>query len=312
MRTAVLAAVPELDVPAPAMGQTPERWLALFDLAAVGDVTVARLVEAHLDAVAILHEAGCEPHPDALYGVWASVRPDGVDVEMEHGLLTGVKSFCSGVGIVDRALVEVFVDGDRGLVDVGVVIDEPDGDRADDADATVRGEVVWRHRGMASANTGTVRFHRHDDVEIVAAPGWYLDRPGFWHGALGPAACWAGAAAGLARSIESSDDPYRTAACGAIAADIWTMCAVLQQAGRDADRWPMDRSGARYRSLAGRHAIHELATGIVDRFMRAAGPRPLVTDESVAQRLADTEIYLRQHHGERDLASLATTCEGDR
>jgi hypothetical protein len=88
------------------------------------------------------------------------------------------------------------------------------------------------------------------------------------------------------------------------------MCAVLEQAGRDADRWPADRDGARYRALAARHAIHELATRIVDRFTRAAGPRPLVADESVAQRLADVEIYLRQHHGERDLAALATTEEG--
>jgi hypothetical protein len=296
----VLDAVPALGAPAPAMGHTSERWLALFDLAAVGDVTVARLVEAHIDAVAVLHEAGCSPRPGALYGVWASVRPDGADVELGEGGLSGVKSFCSGVGIVDRALIDVRVEGVRRLTDVGVRIDG----------AALQGEVEWHHRGLATANTGTVRFDRHDDAEVIAPPGWYLDRPGFWHGALGPAACWAGAAAGLARSIRPSDDPYRTAACGAIAADVWTMCAVLEQAGRDADRWPADRDGARYRALAARHAIHELATRIVDRFTRAAGPRPLVADESVAQRLADVEIYLRQHHGERDLAALATTEEG--
>jgi hypothetical protein len=297
VRSAVLEALPELGAPAPAMGHTPERWSAMFDLAAIGDVTVARLVEAHLDAVAILHEAGRSPRPGSLYGVWASVRPDGIDVELDGDRLTGTKSFCSGVGFIDRALIDLYVDGSRRLADVGVDVGSDD--------PAVRGEVVWHHRGLASANTGTVRFDRHDDVELVAPPGWYLDRPGFWHGAVGPAACWAGAAAGLARSIEPSDDPYRTAACGAITADVWTMCAVLEQAGRDADRWPADRNGARHRALAARHAVHELATNVVDRFTRAAGPRPLVADSSVAQRVADVEIYLRQHHGERDLAALA-------
>jgi hypothetical protein len=30
---------------------------------------------------------------------------------------------------------------------------------------------------------------------------WYLTRPGFWHGALGPAACWAGGAIGLIDAV---------------------------------------------------------------------------------------------------------------
>ena len=31
----------------------------------------------------------------------------------------------------------------------------------------------------------------------MGTPGWYVERNGFWHGAVGPAACWAGRAAGL-------------------------------------------------------------------------------------------------------------------
>ncbi|MEZ5258237.1 MAG: hypothetical protein R2705_15425 [Ilumatobacteraceae bacterium] len=222
----------------------------LFDLGAGSDVSIARLVEAHLDAVAILHEAGRQPHPGALYGVWASVRPDGIDVELRDGRLSGVKSFCSGVGIVDRALVDVFVGGVRRLADVGARL----------TDRSVRGAIEWQHRGLEATRTRTVQFDRHRDVELVASPGWYLDRPGFWHGAVGPAACWAGGAAGLASSMAVSDDPYRLAARGSIVADVWTMVAVLERAGRDADRAPGDRDGARFRALAARHAIHELAT----------------------------------------------------
>jgi hypothetical protein len=292
------------------MGGTPARWEALFALAATGDVTTARLAEAHLDAAAILHEAGRSPRPGALYGVWASVRPDGVDVELDGDNLTGAKSFCSGVGIVDRALIDVCVGGHRRLADVGVPLSGGvGGSQCSDGIPSVTGEVAWTHRGLAAANTGTVRFDRHQDVDLIGAPGWYLDRPGFWHGAVGPAACWGGAAAGLAGSIGASADPYRAAATGAMTAEVWTMRAVLEHAGRGADSRPGDRHAAHRRALAARHAVHESASRIVDRFTRAVGPRPLVDDESIAQRLADVEIYLRQHHGERDLASLAALAQ---
>ncbi|HSP27128.1 MAG TPA: hypothetical protein VLN74_01175, partial [Ilumatobacteraceae bacterium] len=70
----------ELELPDPGCGQTSDRLLALFDLARTRPVSVARLAEAHTDAVAILHEAGRQPVPTALYGVWASAGPDDVHV----------------------------------------------------------------------------------------------------------------------------------------------------------------------------------------------------------------------------------------
>ena len=45
-----------------------------------------------------------------------------------------------------------------------------------------------------------------------------------------------------------------------------------------------------------------LGTGIVGVFQR--GPALLAQDEDHARRVADLQIYLRQHHAERDQASL--------
>ena len=42
-------------------GRTAERWLTMFDWALGGSVSVARLAEAHADAVAILREGGRDP-----------------------------------------------------------------------------------------------------------------------------------------------------------------------------------------------------------------------------------------------------------
>lgn len=301
-RAAVAAAVGRLDVAPPGAGHTGARWLALHDLA-VQDVAVARLCEAHLDATAILVEAGARPREGAVYGVWASVRPDGAGVRLDAGRVQGRTDFCSGIGIVDRALVEVTVDGDRRLVDVDARFVHHDGAWCSPTSAS-NARIEWHHAGLTACNTGAVTWVDAADVELVGGPGWYLDRVGFWHGACGPAACWAGGAAGLVPELAPGDDPFRLAAFGELWADAWTMRAVLQQAGDEIDRDPSNVEAARWRARALRHTVHETCTTMLDRFARASGPRPLVACADIAQRIADVEIYLRQHHGLRDLAAL--------
>ena len=51
---------------------------------------------------------------------------------------------------------------------------------------------IRRHRYAISG----VRLELGTD-DMVASDDWYLERAGFWHGAGGVAACWAGCAAGL-------------------------------------------------------------------------------------------------------------------
>ena len=57
----------------PGSGGTAARLAALADWAA-RDLSLARLLEGHVDALAILEEAGLEPESGAIYGVWAA-RP---------------------------------------------------------------------------------------------------------------------------------------------------------------------------------------------------------------------------------------------
>ena len=63
-------------VPKPGSGNTPARFAALANWA-TRDLSLARLVEGHVDALAILEEAGCEPDSEATYGVWAARQPAG-------------------------------------------------------------------------------------------------------------------------------------------------------------------------------------------------------------------------------------------
>jgi hypothetical protein len=142
---------------------------------------------------------------------------------------------------------------------------------------------------------------------VIGGPNWYLDRPGFWHGALGPAACWAGGAIGLvdaARRV-SREDPHFRAHMGALEANEWALQAILTEAGRQIDADPGDSAGVGHkRALMARHLIERTCTEVLDHFGRATGPTLLAFDAAVAQRYAELTLYIRQCHAERDLAEI--------
>lgn len=310
----------ELDLPLPGGGETANRHRRLFELARRHSVSVARLAEAHTDAVAILGEAGRQPVPGALYGVWASVAPHRSVAPLRGELrraasggvhLTADKPFASGLGIVDRALVAATCDaidpvdpvqsehvGASMLVDVDV----------SDAPTVTPNFDGWRTVALRGSATGSISFDEHSvsPDDILGSPNWYLERVGFWHGACGPAACWAGAAVGLVDAAEliTDRDPHRRAHLGALRADAWALAAVLRAAGDEIDDDPADVDRARARALSLRQTVERLVTDILDRFGRSLGPRPFVSDAEVSQRWSDTHLYIRQHHAERDLEAL--------
>ena len=96
------------DLPLPGSGATWRR-LDVLSTWAARDLSLGRLAEGHVDALAILAEAGMEPLGDsATYGVWAArSRSGGTSAIRVPGgwELSGRKEFCSGSGLIDRALV---------------------------------------------------------------------------------------------------------------------------------------------------------------------------------------------------------------
>jgi hypothetical protein len=287
-------------LPLPASGETPLRHRLLMEMGRE-DLSLARLAEAHFDAVAILAEAGRIPEPGALYGVWAAEIPGKplLLAETSGGLLIrGTKMFCSGTGIVDRALITV-TSPEPLLVDA-YLRSHPKALQAD--------KSAWKASAFSLTNTASVIF---DDLPVsreavLCGPGWYLSRPGFWHGACGPAACWAGGAIGLvdyARG-QSRSDPHTLAHLGAMHALQWQMESCLETVGREIDAFPDDVEGAHVRALTVRHLIEQASTEILRRFARAYGPYPLACDEEISHRYQELDIYLRQCHAERDLGNL--------
>jgi alkylation response protein AidB-like acyl-CoA dehydrogenase len=144
------------------------------------------------------------------------------------------------------------------------------------------------------------------DDAMIGNTGWYLNRPGFWHGACGPAACWAGGAAGLVdwASRQRRDDPHTLAHLGAMQAQAWGLGSILDSAGREIDAAASDASAGRVRALSLRHLVEQACTDIMRRLVRAYGPYPIAMDAAIVQRYSELDVYLRQSHAERDLEVL--------
>jgi hypothetical protein len=141
---------------------------------------------------------------------------------------------------------------------------------------------------------------------VIEGRGWYLSRAGFWHGACGPAACWAGGAAGLVDYArrQSRCDPHTLAHVGAMRSLLWQVESSLETAGMEIDVSACDAKAARVRALIVRHVVEQASTEIMRRFARSYGPFPLVFEEQMSRRYHELDIYLRQCHGERDLEAL--------
>jgi hypothetical protein len=86
-------------LPLPGRGDTAARHLALLEIGRT-DLSLARLAEAHTDALAIIAEAGRAARAQALYGVWASDSPGAALTAERHAdggwQLDGIKPYCSG------------------------------------------------------------------------------------------------------------------------------------------------------------------------------------------------------------------------
>ena len=281
-----------------------DTWRLFSALATLGsvDLTSARAVEPHWDAVAILDQAGARRPEGATWGVYAAAPP-GTSLAATHlpdggWQLSGAKPWCSLADRVSHALVTASVEGSPpGLFAValgrpGVAVDAGG----------------WVPRGLRDITTSTVTF---DDVpaDPVGDLGWYLERPGFAWGGIGVAAVWFGGAAAVAGALwdaARSRPPDQVALMHLGACDVALHTTLLSL--RDAaSRIDSGEAGGpvgpvlagRVRAQAARCAEEVLAT-----VGHALGPGPLALDPAHAARVADLMLYLRQHHAERDLAAL--------
>ena len=293
-----------LRLPHPGRGATPARWEALRSLGRF-DLSTGRLAEGHCDAQAIAAEAGWGPFEEGWrLGVWAAGPVGSLRAERQ-GLdwcLGGVRRWCSGADSLTHALVTAELDGATALFLVDLA--HPGVARIPD---------TWPAVGMHGSATFDVRFDsvRVPGARLVGDPGFYLSRPGFWHGGAGVAAVWAGGAEGVAQAlVGGTTSGHALAHAGAVAARLWSLDTTLARAAAEIDADPDDHRGeGRIRTLMVRHLVEAGCTEILDRVGRATGAGPLGHDRAHARRVADLTVYLRQSHAEADLEAIGRSLE---
>ncbi len=297
-----------------ALGATS--WATLSAMATLGslNLSIARAVEPHIDAAAILHQAqqtnvsSLRVLPGQTWGVYAAHPPgmcvDAVPVDSaaangsKSWVLSGAKPWCSLADQVSHALLTATVEGGRQRLFA-----------LDLCGDGVRVEMSqWKALGLRDIHTGTVHLE-HASAYPVGPTGWYVDRPGFAWGGIVVAAIWFGAAAALAGQLWSAADrraPDQVALMhiGSCEAALSTALTCLRSAAVTMDDPLTTSAQAAITASRARAVVAGVAEQVIVTVGHALGPGPLAFDHEHATRVADLTLYLRQHHAERDVARL--------
>ncbi|MCP1410757.1 acyl-CoA dehydrogenase family protein [Paenarthrobacter sp. A20] len=310
-----------LTAPKPGEGNTAKLWELLASVTGV-DVAAGRVLEPHLDAVAILEQAGNHNQPEGAWGVFAAEGP-GLKLEAKRDnagnyVLNGSKPWCSLAAQLDGAVITAHTeDNNRAafavhLKDPGVSCETP----------------PWTSRGLQEIPSGTVHF---DQVPATPIGGenWYFKRPGFAWGGMAVAACWLGGAVAVARDFKTAlakgadngrePDQIALASLGEVDRIITSVTGYLAQAAERIDAGELDSGADTNGPSAWSEALRIRGTvaAAVERVQTVVtqnlGPAPLAFNETYGKRMADLSLYIRQHHAMRDDAQLGgLTLKGDR
>lgn len=283
-------------------------WSALATVGAF-DLTVARVLEPHLDALTILDETNSDALSGAAADTWGVYAAEGTGARLaatrsgDGWLLDGIKPWCSLARQLDRALVTAWT-GPQTRRLFAVDLRGP---------AVVAGDEPWVARGLAAVDSPSLTFDQCP-ATAIGADGWYLDRPGFARGGIGVAAVWFGAAVALGRMLRASAarrefDQLGMMHLGAVDAALHQARCVLADAAVRVDQAP---DGGAVVAGHARRTVRSCAEEVMQRVAHATGPAPFVRDEHYAARVADLTVYLRQEHAERDEAVLGTSVAAGR
>ena len=257
------------------------------------DAAVARIVDGHLNAVERLAVHAEDPLREReltavaeerlRLGVWgADPRPgEGEPARIRDGGLHGVKTFCSGAGGLQRAIV---LAGDRlAYVDL--------------TEGTLVDPGWFAGAGMRASVSHRVVFDGAPVLAVLGAPGAIAQEPWFARDAVRTAATWAGAADAAAdeavRLLATRPEPteLERLAAGRIRAEQGTIGLWLAEGGRRGDAGTLRREDGAYL----RYVIATATSRLLDEAARACGSHPFTTGGGLDRARRDLELFTLQH-----------------
>jgi alkylation response protein AidB-like acyl-CoA dehydrogenase len=288
--------------------------LGLVRSIARADGSIGRIVDGHLNGVERL---AVQAPPDVRERELAAVRAGrlrvgvwGGDPHADEGtsavveatgsgeVLSGVKTFCSGAGGLDRALI-LARDPDA-PAPAAVWIDLTDS-------ATVTVDDRWyRGAGMRASVSHRVIFDGAPVLARFGGPGALAQQPWFGRDALRTAASWAGmadcAVDGALEALKgrAACGPLEELAAGRMLSAQQTITTWLERAARAMDDASEDLADV---ALHARAAIAQSARTILAEAERACGSHPFATGGRLDRARRDLELFLLQHRLDPALAA---------
>ena len=229
-------------------------------------------------------------------GVWGGdpAPGEGPPAQVVGGhrgeVLRGVKTFCSGAGGLQRALV--LARAPEPGPPLLVWIDLTDTQRVE------VDESWYRSHGLRASVSHRVVFHDAPVLARFGGPGAIAQAPWFARDALRTAASWAGMAdsayhAALAElAARSQRSQLEALAAGRLTTAHSTIGLWLAHAAR-----AMDAPGADLGAISvhGRAAIADACASLLDEAARATGSRPFARGGALDRARRDLEVFLLQH-----------------
>lgn len=276
---------------------------------AAADAAAGRILDGHLNAIERL-EVAADPtvregelaalaSGTRVLGVWGADPGPGEGAparlrETADGLvLRGAKTFCSGAGGVDAALV--MVGADDGSAPSLVLVEC--GER-------VEVDRSWyRAAGLRASESHRVVFVDAPVTAVLGGPGELARDPWFSRDAMRTAAGWAGMVdAAVAAALDElaarrAEEPLAQLAAGRIEAAHGTVEAWLARAAAIADAAvaPGSTVEPRPTGIAMRAEIDRAAKAILETAAAACGSHPFVTGGRLDRARRDLETFLLQH-----------------
>ena len=278
---------------------------ALLDvLRSIGrvDLSLGRLFEGHVNGLQLVATYGSTDQEQdmaqaaaggALFGVWATEPVPGLRIERTGAnawRLDGRKSFATGAGKVDRALVTALrEDGAKQLVAVDLSAEKH---RADPGG--------WRVRGMRGTISGLFDF---TDIvvgadSLIGAPDVYQTEPRFSAGAWRFTAVQLGAVEGLVRHLRDhlvatgkGSDPIQRARFASCVAAARSAGEWVRRAAQLAEA-QSDEAVAFV--LMTRGIVEDAGLAMMDAAARSVGTAAFFTGNPIDRVTRDLGLYLRQ------------------
>lgn len=271
-------------------------------LLGAADLSVARLFEGHVNAIALVCRYGTPAQiadlaesiaAGALSAVWGADDKHGLTVADDaSGMrLTGRKILASGAGFVTRPLVTVSGPGGQMLCLLRL-------ERGYGADLT-----AWQAQGMRSTATGAVDFTglRLTQNNFIGTAGDFMRQPDFSGGAWRFCAAHLGAMERLVDLFRAhlvarqrGDDPYQlqrlaTSAAAVKTARYWIEDAARRLAAEDSDSGTVVAFANLTRMVTERSALD-----VMEMVQRGVGLASFVRPNPIERICRDLSTYLRQ------------------